>query len=372
MTMVDMPMVPTRPVTAGAPARDTWIDRLRVGLTVLVVVHHAAITYGASGDWFYRATTRTDVALTLLAAINQAFFMGAFFLLSGLLAPRSLERKGATGFLVDRALRLGVPVLVFGWVLGPLTVALARAPADAVASDWLTRLARLDFVLGPLWFPAALLVFSAALTLRRVRHDPDAPVPTFGLWLACALATGFAALAVRQAFPVGTTVLGFQLGYFVSYAVLFAIGVRCAETGWLDRLDRRQVSAAVATGLLAVPILPVALLTDPDPRFETGFSPAAIIYALWEPLIALGAIAGLVAAARARGSAAARLWSAAAANSYGAFILHAPLLVVASRSLEAAGVPHAFAFPASAAATVVAAFGFTALLRRSAAVRRIL
>lgn len=30
------------------PARSLWIDRIRVVLTVLVIFHHAAITYGAS------------------------------------------------------------------------------------------------------------------------------------------------------------------------------------------------------------------------------------------------------------------------------------------------------------------------------------
>jgi hypothetical protein len=53
-------------------SRAVWIDRLRVGLIVLVILHHAAITYGASGSWFYKATEATSLPLSFLAAVNQA------------------------------------------------------------------------------------------------------------------------------------------------------------------------------------------------------------------------------------------------------------------------------------------------------------
>jgi hypothetical protein len=36
------------------PQRDFYIDRLRSVMTVLVILHHSAITYGAIGGWFWR------------------------------------------------------------------------------------------------------------------------------------------------------------------------------------------------------------------------------------------------------------------------------------------------------------------------------
>jgi peptidoglycan/LPS O-acetylase OafA/YrhL len=354
-----------------APARAVWIDRLRVGLILLVILHHAAITYGASGSWFFKATTATSLPLSFLAAVNQAFFMGLFFLISGVLAPASLDRKGATAFLADRALRLGIPVLAFGFVLGPLTVALATAPVAAIPADTAARILRASFVLGPLWFPAALLVFSLALAAVPRRSAPPSPVPPFTRWLALALATGAAALLIRQAVPVGATVLGFQLGYFASYIVLFAVGVQAGRNGWLARLPARSLRLSMVTGLLALPILPAALLLAPAPRFETGWSLAAITYAVWEPLVALGAIAALIQGCQRRGDRAAILWAWAAANSYGAFILHAPVLVATTRALHAAAVPHALALPLAVAATAVLSFALTALLRRARLIRRI-
>lgn len=265
--------------------RAVWIDRLLAGHILLVILYHAAITYGARGRWFLKATEATNIPLDLLAAVNQAFFMGLFFLISSALAPSSLDRKRAMVFLTDRVLRLGMPVLVFGVVLGPLTVALASAPVGDILGDAGQRILRGRFILGPLWFPAALLIFPIVLAVWPGRCGAARPVPPVAHWLALALATGLAALLIWQIVPVGAT---------------------------------------------------VALI-------------------LWS---------------QRRGDRAAAFWSRAAANSYGAFILHAPILLASSRALDGMGAPHGVALPVSVVATALAAFGLTALLRRSALVRR--
>jgi surface polysaccharide O-acyltransferase-like enzyme len=339
--------------------RAVWIDRLRAGLILLVILHHAAITYGASGSWFYKATEATSLPLTFLAAVNQAFFMGLFFMLSGALAPASLDRKGAAAFLSERVLRLGLPVVIFGFLLGPLTAALASAPPSDILAETGRRILHGNFILGPLWFPAALLVFSIVLAVWPTSTCETRTVPPFAHWLGLALLTGLAALAIRQVVPVGATVAGFQLGYFASYVVLFAVGVRAGRNGWLDRLPARSLRLSMAVGLAALPVLPAVVLSTDAPRFETGFSRAAIAYAFWEPLVALGAIAAIIHWSQRSGDRAMVFWNRTAANSYGAFILHAPILVAASRVLDGTGVPHGVALPVSVVATAVAAFGLS-------------
>ena len=72
-----------------------------------------AITYGASGLWFYQerepSGAPSSLLLTTFAATNQAYLMGFLFLLAGYFTPASLERKGYGRFLGDRFLRLGLP-----------------------------------------------------------------------------------------------------------------------------------------------------------------------------------------------------------------------------------------------------------------------
>jgi hypothetical protein len=190
-------------------------------MTVMVILHHTAITYGAPGGWFWTelkpSGAPSSVLLTLFVSTNQAYFMGFFFLLAGYFTPASLERKGYARFIGDRFLRLGLPLLAFGLLLGPLTAAIVNyAQGDGFWSvfAWLWR--HKEFINGPLWFAQALLIFSLAYCAwRAVAGAPLAPaertltpVPAYRRWLASALGVGAAALAIRQFVPVGQNVFG--------------------------------------------------------------------------------------------------------------------------------------------------------------------
>lgn len=214
--------------TPGQSSRTCFIDRLRVVLTALVIAHHTAITYGGAGSWFYREVTDagrpSSLLLTLFCAVNQSFFMGMFFLLAGYFTPGSLQRKGLRRFLLDRGVRLGVPLLVFGVVLGPMAIALGNIPkGQSVLASWGNLLGSGTFVLGPLWFTWALLLFALAWVLWS-RTSPQtvlpasgtqAPMPSGSTWLLSAVLVGLAALGIRQWIPVGQNVLGLQLGYLL-------------------------------------------------------------------------------------------------------------------------------------------------------------
>jgi glucan biosynthesis protein C len=65
------------------------VDNLRTALTVLVVIHHAAIGYSNVPLWYYTepATDSSGTLLDVVLVLNQSFFMGAFFLISALFVP---------------------------------------------------------------------------------------------------------------------------------------------------------------------------------------------------------------------------------------------------------------------------------------------
>ncbi len=102
------------------PKKIFYIDNLKILLTVLVILHHTFITFGAPGGWYYTQKTTQMGALipmTMFVAINQAFFMGFFFFLSAYFIAPSYNRKGAGRFVGDRLLRLGVPLVFYSLVL---------------------------------------------------------------------------------------------------------------------------------------------------------------------------------------------------------------------------------------------------------------
>ncbi len=100
-----------------------FVDNLRILLTILVISHHISITYGAPGSWYHREGVPdmlSAIILTLFVAVNQAFFMGFFFMISGYFVPGSYDRKGGGKFLKDRLMRLGIPLVFYMVVIDPL------------------------------------------------------------------------------------------------------------------------------------------------------------------------------------------------------------------------------------------------------------
>ncbi len=82
---------------SSSSSRSGYLDDIRVFLTVLVILHHIAVSYGPPGVWYYNEPVSGPgslLAFAFLMAINQAFFMGFFFLLAGYFVPPSLARKG--------------------------------------------------------------------------------------------------------------------------------------------------------------------------------------------------------------------------------------------------------------------------------------
>ena len=101
-----------------------YVDNLRVFLTVLVILHHVAITYGTGGLWYFvdmdQKHTLTSVILATFICINQSFFMGLFFFLSGYFTPNSFNRKGPMLFIRDRFIRLSIPIIFYIFCLSPI------------------------------------------------------------------------------------------------------------------------------------------------------------------------------------------------------------------------------------------------------------
>ncbi len=115
--------VAAAPAKALAGSRLFFVDNLRVFLTILVLLFHLAITYGAEGSWFYRERPTTELAgilLTVFIILNQFYFMGLFFLVSGYFVPAAFDRKGGARFFKDRLIRLGIPLVVYGLLVSPI------------------------------------------------------------------------------------------------------------------------------------------------------------------------------------------------------------------------------------------------------------
>ncbi len=325
---------------------------LRAGLTLLVVFHHTAITYGASGGWFYREyQTNLDdlqsLAMSLFCAVDQSFFMGFFFLLAGYFTPASIRRKGARGFVADRLKRLGLPLLFFGFILGPITVALAGiGEGKGFLQVLLPMWASVDFVWGPLWFAWALILFSAgALAWHQLSDRPwKGGFPSNQALLYSALAIGAAAFLLRLVWPAGWDILGLQLGFFASYIFLFAAGYMAADRHLLESVPEEATAFWKKAAWIAFPFLPiVALGVGFVPALngpaEGGLNIVALTYAFWEPFIAFGIILALIPWSLRRFTTLEGVNAKLARRAYTIYIIHPPVLVGVALLLHPLALP---------------------------------
>jgi len=337
---------PTLATSHAAPPRDLYIDRLRTIMTAFVILHHTAITYGASGSWFYNelhvSGELPSILLTLFVATNQAYFMGFFFLLAGYFTPGSIERKGYRQFIGDRFTRLGIPLLAFIFILGPITAAMVAAHEGKGFWNVFPYLWNHAIIInGPLWFAQALLIFSLAYCAYRAAFGSSLahsartphPVPSYVRWLLSAIVVGAASLAIRQFVPAGQNIIGLQLGYFAPYIFLFAIGIAAWRYDWLRQLQWRHARPWVITLIAAWPVMPISIAISMrvfppgKANFGGGHTWPAIVYAFWDPFVAWGLIAAWLLIARALMNKPSAFWSWLNRRAYAVYIIHPPVLV---------------------------------------------
>ncbi len=347
-------------LTAPSGARLAWIDNIRWTMIAMVVLMHACVTYSGQGSWFYVERTTQDIASTLVFSIYQtfaqAFFMGLLFFLAGTLVPKAYDRKGFLRFLGDRAVRLGVPSLVFMLILNPLTNVI-REIVTGVGFSWTAFLtwyrgfvASGDFLSasGPLWFAVALLIFSIVYAIVRLFTDlvragsprqPGAGARTItgrAVTIAVLALTALIALIaflIRLVQPLGTSVANMQLGYFASYVVLFVAGLRAGRTGLLQAIPAKSgrtwlwLSIAIGLPLWVVLLWFGGALEGNQALFMGGMHWQAAGFALWESFFCVAFSLGLLVLYRERANVANRATGLLSYTSFGAYTFHAPILV---------------------------------------------
>jgi len=376
--------------TRIAPPRDLYIDRLRTIMTAFVILHHTAITYGASGSWFYNelhvSGETSSILLTLFCATNQAYFMGFYFLLAAYFTPGSLERKGYAKFIGDRFTRLGIPLLVFIFILGPLTAAMVASHDGK--GFWRVFPYLWNHVIiinGPLWFAQALLIFSLAYCAWRAAFGSSLasssrtprPVPAYARWLLSAILVGAASLAIRQFVPTGKNVIGLQFGYFAPYIFLFAIGIAAWRYDWLRQLEWKHARPWIITLIAAWPLMPISIaiamrvFPPGKANFGGGHTWPAIVYAFWDPFVSWGLIAAWLLIARAFMNKPSAFWSWLNRRAYAVYIIHPPVLVGMSLLLHSFVAPAILKFIVTGTLSCIATWLIADPLVRIPGIRRI-
>ena len=334
-------------------SRIYFADYLRAALVSLVILHHIAITYGANGSFYYvepSTSSASAALLTLFVGLNQAWFLGGFFLISGYFSPGSFDRKGPKKFLKDRLIRLGIPLLIFFFVLSPLTcfIAFSHTPAaQLISSGFTTPVAwTWQFYLntvgtGPLWFVEMLLIFEFGYAIWRYasndisgQKEKRRPFPSYQKIALFILILAIALYLIRIVLPVGVTLLGFPSPFDLpQYLSLFIVGLIAARGDWLRKMPSSTAKRVFGVALIATLTLFVLAVVGTEIS-SLGWgsligqgSLSSAFYSSWEAIWAVGMTMFAIFFFRRYFNSAGRFWKFFSQHFYTAFIIQATIIV---------------------------------------------
>ncbi|MFF2728941.1 acyltransferase family protein [Streptomyces sp. NPDC058008] len=380
-----------------------WLDNLRIALTVLVVLHHAAQPYGPA-DWWYVEGRPHNQALATLSAIDGAFFMSLFFFVSAVFVPGSYDRRGVRRFLGGRLSRLGIPVVAGALTIVPglmyayyvhyrgypaipfrryftdVYLGLGDTPSDWTGPSWP------DLQFGHLWFVQNLLAYSVLYAVCRqagrllgkrgggVRSA--GPVPGHRALLLLTAVIAAATFLVRLRYPLDTWIpvldfLQVEPARLPQYAAFFVLGVLAYRYDWLERFDARTGWWWLCGGVAGVLVLFVTG-TDAGHFGPGGADGPSALWAACESALCVALCVGLLTLFREAVTGRSRLSAELAASSYGVYIVHLPLVVTVQYYLADRGLSATGAWLTAAGAALPSAFLLAAGLRRLPLVRRVL
>ena len=370
--------------------RSLYLDQIKAVIVALVIAIHVPMAFsvgwigikipveGAIGPVFKGFFAWYSIAI-------NSFIMPTRFLLSGYFVPRTVYEKGIGQYLNDRLARLGMPFLMGMLLINSSSTLLSKlSPSSYFAKiPWSNLPLSQTYVL---WFLIVLfafdLLFCGYVVTKRDRYEIDVTVPTPGMrsWLISAVILGF--LEVVMAMQIGLwsallgsplSALGIQGPHIFTYAFLFFLGCKASCHNWFERLDSHLVMKWFRLslflllslfGLSMVFAFNANLLDSPAMLF-------LVAYALY-PFIAWGIVSYLILWFQRNEGRFGQWLSTAGINSYGAYVIHPLVLVVALLIFGFVGINPWLIVLISTVFSVFISFGVAGQLRRIPAVAKVL
>lgn len=373
-----------------------FVDKWKTGLITLVVLHHLALVYGAGAPFYYAEPPFSDplafLVLLVFILFNQSWFMGAFFLISGYFTPGSFDRKEPGSFLKDRLLRLGIPLVVFIFVLNPISsIGFYQMPASLTGITspltWQTYPKLIG--VGPLWFVAMLLIFDFGYAAWRVATRNRASQLAINSappgYLAIGIFVLVLALAsylVRIVIPMGKDVLGFPtLSYLPQYLSLFILGTVASRHNWFRTIPNSMGVVGFGIALVAgIMLFPLAFsghllsleLTPALTNFTGNGQWQSAVYTLWDSTFAVGMYLGMITLFRHFFNGQGRFGRFLSQHTYTVYVIHIPIVVFLALSLRGISFEPLLKFGMAAIIGVPLCFVVAYLVRKIPLLSRIL
>ncbi|HTK05542.1 MAG TPA: acyltransferase family protein [Ktedonobacteraceae bacterium] len=363
-----------------------FLDHLRAALTILVVLHHLAVIYGAAATFYYIEIPdpMAQLLLSMFVLINQSYFMGCFFWISGYFTPGSFARKGFGAYSKDRLLRLGIPLVIYVLVLSPIAfIGVYQMPASLTHITTPFTWQKFPSLLGvgPLWFAEMLLFFSLGYIIwRRLVHIRVQPAehvfspPSYRAMGIFVLILALASYLIRIVVPLGMSIpiLGFPtLAYLPQYLSFFILGIIAFRRNWLETIPGTMGKVGFVVALVATILLAPLALSSGIAFLGHGTLQSAA-YALWDSIFSVGICLALLTFFRHILNRQTRLGRFLSQQAFTVYIIHIPTIVLLALALRGVHIESLLKFALAALIGVPLCFALAFLVRKIPFASRIL
>jgi len=341
--------------TESKRPRLIFLDNIKVLFALLVIFTHVRVSYGGEGWWYYIESNPVDLFTLIFfymtagfAGIFQASLLGLFFLMGAYFTPKSYDRKGVPAFWKERLIRLGIPVLLYTFIINPIIFYLLKAGGfqPMISDPRFQTNSFLEYYLSFLtvftitWFLVVLLIFTAIYTIWRQitkidsiqQHIPkELPIPKYIYLLLLAIGLGCLSFLVRLAFSIiDTEVL--PIAYMIQYFMMFSVGIIAYRYGWFEKMTRRHAKVWAITIFVTVIAFFVYFFVifgaDSDfSVFYGGPNINALIFALVDNIACMGMIFVLIKLFYAKFNKQGKILKNLADSSFHMYLIH-PFVVI--------------------------------------------
>jgi len=352
-----------------ASNRFAFFDNLKIVMMSVVIAHHVAQAYGPTGGWWPIQEPTRAAILGPFFMVNRSFGMSLFFMIAGYFTVMSCDRHGPAALAKSRLSRLGIPLLIFSFLVMLLQVFIfGPAETGDLGAPWPIDVAHF-------WFIQHLLIYSLVLALwcrfRPEASRPAAPPkdpPGYMKVLAFAAGLALATAIIRTWYSIDEWVYIF--GYIrVAFADvprdlgMFIVGILAYRHQWITRFPSKAGYIWLAVGLAlaglwyAYELWLVNIIVFSDAVW-------GLLVPLWESLLCVSMCIGLTVLFREKVSSHGALVRGISQSTYAAYMLHIfPVLLFQYLALGLTAGPF-LKFLLVTLISVPASFLLASLLRR--------
>lgn len=352
--------------TNPSKQRMFFLDNLRYFIVVCVVVLHAALAHSKLTPWWPVREVDPDMApvFDVIVLIIDVFIMPIMFFIAGYFALRSIRKRGPWLFIRSKLARIGIPLVVGATAIVPIISYIYEyfrftdAASHGYLAYWLKYLAGYgDFYVGYVtsyaqpshnyfWFLSLLLWFFIAFAClyaikikwfgnkSAVPEQQDANDPyALPVLLGLGAVTGISLVVMVPHFTVDgqepwviiANLVQFQATRLFLYLFYFPVGIYAAWKGWFangNAVGRLKIWLPVWLGMMLFFLGTVQKMEGGTPSL-----PLLMGYCFSRAFLCLSSLMVFISFAYHYWNGGSKFNRTMAANSYGIYILHMPIVL---------------------------------------------